>query len=94
MELYGRKTIYTRVERITRENVTQVMQKANSAFLSNQRQIQYLYNYYKGKQPVLQRIKEIRPEICNKIVENRALEIVSFKTVYLRRTDPVYFRER
>ena len=83
MELYRRKTIYTRAERITRENVAQVMQKANSAFLSNQRQIQYLYNYYKGKQPVLQRVKEIRPEICNKIVENRALEIVSFKTAYI-----------
>lgn len=83
MELYGRKAIYTRAERITRENVAQVMQKANSAFLSNQRQIQYLYNYYKGKQPVLQREKQIRPEICNRIVENRALEIVSFKTAYI-----------
>ena len=83
MELYGRKTIYTRVERITRDNVAEVMQKANSAFLTNQRQIQYLYNYYKGKQPILQRTKQIRPEICHKVVENRALEIVSFKTAYI-----------
>lgn len=29
------------------------------------------------------REKEIRPEICNKIVENIANEIVSFKTGYL-----------
>ena len=83
MELYGRKTIYTRENAITRDNVVDVLLKANSVFLQNQRQIQYLYNYYKGKQPILQREKQIRPEICNKIVENRALEIVSFKTAYI-----------
>ena len=83
VELYGRRTIYTRETEITRDNVADVLQKANSAFLVNQAQIQYLYNYYKGKQPILQRVKEIRPEICARIVENRALEIVDFKTAYI-----------
>lgn len=45
--------------------------------------IQYLYDYYKGKQPVLWREKKIRPEINNKIVVNRANEIVTFKVGYL-----------
>lgn len=83
MGFYGRKTIYTRDREITRDNVVDVIGKANSAFLSNQAQIQYLYNVYKGKQDILNRVKQIRPEICNKIVENRALEIVSFKTAYI-----------
>ena len=83
MGFYGRKTIYTREREITRDNVVAVIGKANSAFLSNQAQIQYLYNVYKGKQDILNRVKQIRPEICNKIVENRALEIVSFKTAYI-----------
>lgn len=40
-------------------------------------------SYYKGRQPILNRVKEVRPEITNKIVENRANEIVSFKSGYL-----------
>lgn len=42
----------------------------------------YLYKYYRGQQPVLLRTKEVRPEINNKVVENRANEIVAFKTGY------------
>lgn len=38
---------------------------------------------YRGLQPILNREKQVRPEICNKIVENRANEIVSFKSGYL-----------
>lgn len=50
--------------------------------LVNQAEIDYLYCYYKGDQPVLYRTKDVRPEICNRIVENRANEIVAFKTGY------------
>ena len=49
----------------------------------NRNDIEYLYNYRNGKQPILDRKKDVRPEICNKIVENRADEIVSFKSGYL-----------
>lgn len=31
----------------------------------------------------MQRTKKIQPEICNKIVENRAYEFVEFKTGYM-----------
>lgn len=49
----------------------------------NRSDIDYLYNYYKGKQPILERTKEFRKDICNVVVENHANEIVSFKTGYL-----------
>lgn len=83
MNLFGRRVIYTDVYDITTENVLEVLQKARDVHSVNRREIEYLYNYYKGDQPILERKKAVRPEINNKIVENRANEIVSFKTGYL-----------
>ena len=79
----GRRIIYTDVDEITNENVVEVLKKAMETHTVNSGEIQYLYNYWKGNQPVLLRTKDIRPEICNKVVENRANEIVSFKSSYL-----------
>ncbi len=80
---FGRTKIKTDIERVDRGNVLAVLEAAMNDHISNYGDIEYLYNYFKGNQPVLQRTKEIRPEICNKIVENIANEIVSFKTGYL-----------
>lgn len=82
-EMYGRRVIKSSVESVTRENVVDVLMKALIVHDSNRSEIDYLWNYYKGKQPILNRTKDVRPEICNKIVENRANEIVSFKVGYL-----------
>lgn len=81
--LAGRTVIYTDVDNIDRSNVVQVLNKALETHDVNKSDIQYLYDYYKGKQPILNRVKDIRPEINNKLVENRANEIVSFKVGYL-----------
>lgn len=80
---FGRTKIKTDVEYVDESNVLTVLESAMDDHISNYGDIEYLYNYFKGQQPVLQRTKEIRPEICNKIVENIANEIVSFKTGYL-----------
>ena len=82
-ELYGRREITTDVKEITSANIHEVLEKAYSKHLFNRGDIDYLWNYYKGRQPILQREKTVRPEICNRIVENRANEIVSFKVGYL-----------
>lgn len=79
----GRRIIYTDVDEITSENVVAVLQKAISTHELNRSEIDYLWRYYKGEQPIRNRVKEVRPEICNKIVENRANEIVSFKVGYI-----------
>lgn len=68
---------------MTSGNVVQILREACASHVKNSFEIDRLYNYYKGNQPILNRQKTIRPEICNKIVENRANEIVSFKTGYL-----------
>lgn len=81
--MFGRKKILCDEQAITENNVVSVLTDALSVHQQNRMDIDYLYRYYKGEQPILRRTKEIRPEICNRIVENRANEIVSFKTGYL-----------
>lgn len=93
MDLHGRRKILTDTADITRDNVVEVLSRAVSVHGINQREIDYLYDYYKGKQPILIREKDVRPEICNHIVENRANEIVSFKVGYLM-GEPVQYVSR
>lgn len=76
---FGRRQILSSETEVTKENISKVISRAITIHEANSIDIKYLYNYYKGKQPILGRTKEIRSEICNKIVENRANEIVSFK---------------
>lgn len=59
-----------------------MLSKAYQEHVLNESEIDYLYRYYKGEQPILYRKKEIRSDIKNMVVENRANEIVSFKTGY------------
>ena len=83
MKLKGRRPIYTSEKVITRDNILKVLAKAMSLHLVNRRQIVYLQNYEKGVQPILQRKKDVRPEINNKIVENHANEIKTFYSGYI-----------
>ena len=83
MEMYGRRVITTDATEITSANIVAELNEAFNKHTSNRSEIEYLWNYYRGKQPILGRKKTVRPEICNKIVENRANEIVSFKVGYL-----------
>lgn len=81
--LYGRKVIYTNKDEITRNNVIDMLDSAIAKHSQNRTQIEYLFKYYKGNQPITQRTKEVRPEICNRVTENRANQIITFKTGYL-----------
>lgn len=83
MNMFGREMIKTDVKVVTDANVVELLEKVMNEHLTNRTQIEYLWNYYRGKQPILTREKTVRPEICNRIVENRANEIVSFKVGYL-----------
>lgn len=78
----GRREITTSISTVDGANVTKMLQDAFVKHLANRSDIEYLYKYYKGEQPVLWREKEIRPEICNRIVENRANQIVTFRVGY------------
>ena len=93
MNLKGRREIFTDVEKITKENISKVLADAFDTHLLNVTEINYLQAYEKGDQPILNRIKEVRPEINNKIVENHAAEIVAFKVGYVFGS-PITFVQR
>ena len=81
--MFGRRKILTSADSITSANVIKVVEQAYNTHMLNVSEIEYLWNYYKGKQPSLYRTREIRNELTSHIVENRANEIVTFKTGYL-----------
>lgn len=81
--LFGREVITIDEVVITDENVVEILDKIMRVHNKNRIEIDYLWDYYRGKQPILNRVKKVRPEICNRVVENRANEIVSFKVGYL-----------
>lgn len=76
---YGRKIAYTNVQTINAENVVKVIGSCIGTFYWNKMAIKYLWDYYKGDQPVLYRTKLSNEDILNKVVENHAYEIVQFK---------------
>ena len=82
MQLFGRKQLFTDVAKIDENNIVEVLNKVLSDHQQNSSQIEYLLNYAKGKQPILGRAKEIRKDINEKIVDNMAAEILSFKLGY------------
>ena len=91
--MFGRRAIYTDERVISRQNVLNVLNQAMIVHSQNRAEIAFLYDYYRGNQPVLHRKKEIRAAINNRIVENHANEIVSFKVGYLM-GEPVQYVSR
>lgn len=86
----GRIQIFTDEKEVTPNNVIDVLSAAMTVHMVNQRRIEYLWDYYRGRQPVLDRKKEVREEINNKVVENVAAEIVDFHTGYLL-SEPIQY---
>lgn len=78
----GRIKLFTSATKITKENVISVIDEVWAKHEINVTDIEYLFKYWKGSQPILNRTKEVRPEINHKVVENHAQEIVSFKVGY------------
>lgn len=74
----GRRIIYCDVERITSENVVDVLSNAMSDFLANVSDCERLLNIDAGNIP-LNREKTVRPDINVQTVDNIANEIVEFK---------------
>ena len=93
MDLFGRRKIYTTTEEITRENVVNELNSLLSLHSLNMMEMEYLYWYRRGLQPITQRQKTVRPEINNKVTENHAAEIVAFKNGYFL-TQPAFYVSR
>ena len=82
-DLYGRTVLYTDVMEVDSSNIGDVLKAAIDDHDQNSTDIDYLFNYYKGDQPINQREKTYNDEINNKVVSNIAAEIVDFKIGYL-----------
>ena len=92
-ELHGRRTLRTDATEITRDNVLAVLDQAYLTHLDNRREEEYLYDYYRGKQAIRFKVKDVRPEINHIITENRAYAITDFKTGYIC-GDPIVYTSR
>lgn len=76
---YGRKISYADVDEITEENIVSIVGSCIGDFNWNKPIFRYLWNYYKGDQPIRYRTKVVRDDVNNPIVENHAWEVVRFK---------------
>lgn len=81
--LKGRRMIMTDLTEINASNVLGALSDALPVHRINRNEIQYLWNYYRGEQDILMKDKKVRPEINNKIVVNKASQIVNFKVNFV-----------
>lgn len=82
-QLIGRKKIHTDEVAVTDKNIAAIVNLAmNTDHAKNRNQMEYLFKYERGLQPVIDREKTIRPEIRNVVIENHASEIVDFTVGY------------
>lgn len=93
IRLNGRQQIYSPFVEVTEENIIDFLTPVISAFSQNKREMDYLYWYRRGIQPILWRTKEIRKSINNKVIANLADEITIFKNGYFL-TKPAFYVSR
>ena len=63
----GRRMIKSSAKEITPDNVMDVLLKAISDHELNRSEIDYLYKYYRGNQPILNRVKDVRPKSATRL---------------------------
>ncbi len=80
--MFGRRRIYCNYNEICADNVAEIYREALLAHRQNVTEMDYLHEYRRGKAPVLDRKKEVRSDIVNKITDPMANQIVSFKVGY------------
>ena len=80
---YGRRVIYSDVNKITAENVADEVRKAYLVHGTNQAEIKKLHDIYCGKTDILSKTREVRESINHKICENRAWQITNFYNGYV-----------
>lgn len=81
---YGRRTIYSTVKEkdLNEETIKTVLAQAIPIHMQNKQETNRLYEYYLGKQDILDRKKYTREEIKNVAIENLAFSFVNFKKGY------------
>lgn len=95
LRLFGRKIIYAdyNEDDMNVDTITKIMNDVFSVHMQNANEIDYLENFYKGYQPIIGKVKEIRPTINNTVVENNAYFITEFKKSYVF-GEPIQYVQR
>ena len=93
-DMFGRLDIYATFDDITEENIITELNSALAFHVMNMLQEDFLYWYRRGIQPILNRKKEVREDILNKVQENHADEIVAFKNGYFLTQPATYVSRR
>lgn len=91
--LFGRRDIYSSVADLNEDNIVAEVNSALAIHCENMMEEEYLYWYRRGLQPILNKTKEVRPEINATVVENHADEIVAFKNGFFL-TQPATYISR
>lgn len=92
-DMFGRLDIYASFDDITADNVKEELNSALVYHIQNMLQEEFLYWYRRGVQPILNRTKDVREDILNKVPVNHATEIVEFKNGYFL-TQPAFYISR
>ena len=74
--LFGRRQIFCTVDDINEDNIISEVNSALSIHIQNLMDMEYLYWYRRGLQPILNRQKEVRPV---KIINHRESKISLIK---------------
>lgn len=92
--MFGRLDIYASFDEITPDNIIGELNSALVYHVQNLLQENYLYWYRRNVQPILNRRKEVRPEIMNVVQENHADEICTFKNGWFLQQPAFYVSRR
>lgn len=89
---FGRTKIISKFDAIDAKNVVSALEAALNTHSANRSAIEFLYRYYRGITPVLDKQKAYRQEVNNRVGVALAVEIVSFYVGYILPTSISYAR--
>lgn len=93
-DMFGRLDIYASYDEITEDNLIEELNSALPYHIKNMLQEEFLYWYRRGVQPILNRTKDVREDILNKVQVNLAASCVEFKDGYFLTQPAAYVSRR
>lgn len=88
-QTFGRSKLYTSLDPVEK-NIPAIINSVLPTVMINSENCQYLWDYYKGDQPILYREKVVRKDISNNTVVNMALVITRMSIGYFLGTPIKY----
>lgn len=82
---FGREVIYSSYTRseLNETTIKEIIKDSFPVHLKNRADIKYLEDVYRGIQQILNKTKDVRPNINNIVLENNAFSFIEFKKSYV-----------